>query len=61
LTGRRSIALTAANLAAMDAVLIVTDHEAVDYPLIGRKAKLVIDTRNAMAKAGIVHSKIVKA
>jgi len=32
-----------------DCVLIVTDHKAVDYELIAREAKLVVDTRNAMA------------
>ena len=61
LTGRRSTALTARNLAAMDAVLIVTDHEAVDYALVGQKAKLIVDTRNVMAKAGIKSAKVVKA
>jgi UDP-N-acetyl-D-glucosamine dehydrogenase len=61
LTDRRSVALTAARVAAADAVLIVTDHDAVDYRLIGRKAKLVVDTRNAMARAGIRSPKVVKA
>ncbi|MDY0884300.1 nucleotide sugar dehydrogenase [Dongia soli] len=61
LTGRRSAPLTARNLASTDAVLIVTDHEAVDYALVGQKAKLIVDTRNVMAKAGIKSSKLVKA
>lgn len=30
-----------------DAVMIVTDHQAVDYGMVVRKARLVIDTRNA--------------
>ncbi len=49
LTGRTSAALDAATLAAADAVLIVTDHQAVDYALVAETARLVIDTRNAMA------------
>lgn len=61
LTGRRSSALTAKTLAATDAVLIVTDHDAVDYHLIGAKAKLIIDTRNVMARLGIDSDKVVKA
>lgn len=52
LTGRASTALTAATLEATDAVLIATDHDNVDYALIAAKAKLVIDTRNAMARLG---------
>ncbi|HEX9448224.1 MAG TPA: nucleotide sugar dehydrogenase, partial [Dongiaceae bacterium] len=61
LTGRRSTAMTARTIAAADAVLIVTDHDAVDYDLIAAKAKLIVDTRNAMAKRGSRSSKIVKA
>ena len=30
--------------------MVVTDHTAVDYRMIGRHAKLVVDTRNAMPK-----------
>jgi hypothetical protein len=30
--------------------MIVTDHTAVDYPMIKRTAKLVVDTRNAIPK-----------
>ncbi len=61
LAGRRSIALSARTIAAADLVLVVTDHDAVDWALIGRRARLVVDTRNAMARAGIVHDRIVKA
>jgi UDP-N-acetyl-D-glucosamine dehydrogenase len=31
-------------------VLILTDHDAVDYSAIAQHAKLVVDTRNAMAR-----------
>jgi UDP-N-acetyl-D-glucosamine dehydrogenase len=37
--------LTKELLESQDAVLIVTDHTAVDYPLVARHAPLVIDTR----------------
>jgi UDP-N-acetyl-D-glucosamine dehydrogenase len=59
--GRRSTPISAETLAAHDAVLIATDHDAVDYPLVGRRARLVVDTRNAMARRGIVSANIVKA
>ena len=43
-----SIALTDDAVGACDSVLIVTDHADVDYGLLGRSAKLIVDTRNAM-------------
>jgi UDP-N-acetyl-D-glucosamine dehydrogenase len=46
----RSVALDAASVAAADCVMIVTDHSDVDYRMIERNAKLVVDTRNAMRK-----------
>jgi UDP-N-acetyl-D-glucosamine dehydrogenase len=61
LTGRKSIALTDKNIAAHDVVLIATDHDAVDYKALVKAARLVVDTRNACAKAGARMSKVVKA
>jgi len=46
----RSVALDSKTVAAADCVMIVTDHTAVDYHMIKRHAKLVVDTRNAMPK-----------
>jgi UDP-N-acetyl-D-glucosamine dehydrogenase len=59
----KSHALTPESAAAADAVLIVTDHAAVDYAMIGRHARLIIDTRNAMARvpAGSIVARVVKA
>jgi len=53
--------LTTATLKAADAVLIATDHTDVDYGLVGRAAKIVIDTRNAMPRGGRAKAKIVRA
>ena len=61
LTGRRSVDLGAAMLAGYDAVLIATDHDAVDYALVAAHARVVVDTRNVMVKAGISGSTVVKA
>ena len=61
LTGRQSVELTAQTLASYDAVLIATDHDGIDYALIARHARLVIDTRNAMERAGVKNDKVVKA
>jgi UDP-N-acetyl-D-glucosamine dehydrogenase len=46
----RSIELTPERVAAADCVMVVTDHTSVDYRMIKRKAKLVVDTRNAIPK-----------
>lgn len=61
LAGRRSVDLTSGALAAYDAVLIATDHDAVDYALLSRAARLVVDTRNAMARRGLPGERVVKA
>ncbi len=46
----RSVALDPQTVAAVDCVMVVTDHTSVDYRMIRRSAKLVVDTRNAMPK-----------
>jgi UDP-N-acetyl-D-glucosamine dehydrogenase len=40
-----SIPLSAETLEAVDAVVLVTNHQAVDYDLVAKHATLVIDTR----------------
>ncbi|WCJ59174.1 nucleotide sugar dehydrogenase [Fontisphaera persica] len=47
--GTRSVPLTAAEVRKYDAVLIATHHRQVDYALLARHARLIVDTRNAMA------------
>ena len=47
LTGLRSIPLTAERLDRFDAVVIVTDHDAVDHAALVARSRLVLDTRNA--------------
>ena len=58
-----SVPLTPEALSGAHAVLIVTDHRAVDYGLVARHARLVVDTRNAMARAGATYPscRVVKA
>ncbi len=56
-----SVPLKAETLEAADCVLIVTDHDAVDYELIGRHARLVVDTRNAMARVSQPRARVIKA
>lgn len=40
--------LTDAALAAADCVVVVTDHSAFDWAYIGARARLIVDTRNAL-------------
>jgi UDP-N-acetyl-D-glucosamine dehydrogenase len=44
----RSVPLTPETLGAVDTVVVVTDHTAVDYALVARHAPLVVDTRGVM-------------
>jgi UDP-N-acetyl-D-glucosamine dehydrogenase len=61
LTGRASVTLSPETIKSYDAVLIATDHDAVDYKALVSAARLVVDTRNACAKAGLTGDNIVKA
>ena len=61
LAGRKSVAWTANQLATYDAILIATDHDGVDFSLLSAQTMLVVDTRNACARAGVTGSHIVKA
>ncbi|MBX3147133.1 MAG: nucleotide sugar dehydrogenase [Gemmatimonadales bacterium] len=45
-----SVPLTKESLAAADCVVIVTDHSNIDYDLVRREARRVVDTRNALRK-----------
>ncbi|MCD8139169.1 MAG: nucleotide sugar dehydrogenase [Planctomycetaceae bacterium] len=57
----KSKPLTAAGLKKYDAVVIATNHDDIDYALLGRAARLIVDTRNAMAKVGVVKARVCKA
>jgi UDP-N-acetyl-D-glucosamine dehydrogenase len=53
-----SVALDAETVAGYDAVLLATDHDAFDYDLIRKCARLIVDTRGVYASGG---ANIVKA
>ena len=61
LAGRKSVALTQQSVSSYDAILIATDHDAVDYGLISVHGKVVIDTRNAMERHHLPSGNVVKA
>jgi UDP-N-acetyl-D-glucosamine dehydrogenase len=53
--------LNAAALEGSDCVVIVTDHEAIDWRMVGRHAALIVDTRNVMAALDGVRARVLKA
>ena len=56
---KKSIPLTEAAVREADCLVIITDHSVFDYVALGRQAKLVVDTRNAMVKAGAKGARVV--
>jgi len=62
LAGRQSVAWTPSEFAtSFDAVLIVTDHDAVDYRELVESIDLVVDTRNATRNIDCERTRIVLA
>ncbi|SFP45493.1 UDP-N-acetyl-D-glucosamine dehydrogenase [Mesorhizobium sp. NFR06] len=59
--GRRSVELTEAALKDFDAVVIATDHDAIDYRTIADHAPLIVDTRNVFGRLGLARGTVVKA
>jgi UDP-N-acetyl-D-glucosamine dehydrogenase len=39
----------------------LSDHDSIDYMSLANSARLIVDTRNACARAGAVGEHIVKA
>lgn len=61
LAGRKSVPWRADLAADYHAVLIVTDHDTVDYAALAAHAPLIVDTRNACRKAGVTAGRVVHA
>lgn len=59
--GMKSLDLTPETLQSFDAVLISTDHDAIDWALIVKHARLIVDTRNVCNRNGLFDGKIHKA
>ena len=56
-----SVPLSPEILGQADCVVIATDHDAIDWETVGREARLVVDTRNAMSTVKAPSARIVKA
>jgi UDP-N-acetyl-D-glucosamine dehydrogenase len=46
----RSVELSPEAVAESDCILVVTDHSAIDYDMVRDRARLVVDTRNALRR-----------
>jgi UDP-N-acetyl-D-glucosamine dehydrogenase len=55
------LALDPAIVSEFDAVLIATDHDVIDYVALANSAKLIVDTRNACARAGADLTNVINA
>jgi UDP-N-acetyl-D-glucosamine dehydrogenase len=58
--GRKAVNASPA-FGSYHAVLICTDHDAVDYAAIVNSARLIVDTRNVIAKLELAAENVVKA
>jgi UDP-N-acetyl-D-glucosamine dehydrogenase len=56
---RTGVPFSDAELARADAVVIVTDHSAIDYQRLVDKAALVVDTRNSLARTKPSRARVV--
>jgi UDP-N-acetyl-D-glucosamine dehydrogenase len=59
--GMKSVDLSPAALGGYDCVLVATNHAVYDWQLIADHAKLIVDTRNALAKVKQAKARVVKA
>jgi len=60
-SGIRSAELNPESVASYNAVLIATDHDAVNYERLSENARLIIDTRNVMGRKGLQLGNVIKA
>lgn len=61
LVGRKSVAYTPERIAQYDAVVITTEHSSVDYAMLAKHARLIVDSRNAMERRKLAGKNVVKA
>jgi UDP-N-acetyl-D-glucosamine dehydrogenase len=61
LAGQASIALSPEAVSAYSAVLIATDHDAIDYGLLAKHVRMIVDTRNVMSRKGYRNTNVVLA
>jgi UDP-N-acetyl-D-glucosamine dehydrogenase len=58
---KESVKISGDTINSYDLIVLSTDHDSFDYNLISENAKLIIDTRNAFERHGIMKPQIYKA
>ncbi len=61
LAGRPAVPWSRETMEALDAAIICTDHDALDYQLLLDHAPLIVDSRGAIRRLGLVSDKVVQA
>jgi UDP-N-acetyl-D-glucosamine dehydrogenase len=61
LAGKQSVLFDEQVLSEQEAAVIVTDHDNIDYRTLARCSRLVIDTRNALARVDERFDSVAKA
>jgi len=59
--GKQSVAAGSSAMRECDAIVIVTDHDDIDYRNLIAMDKLIVDTRNAIEGRGLTCRKLIKA
>ena len=57
----KNLDLTKNTIEEQDAIVITTDHTSIDYPALGKYAKLIVDTRNIMATVKNPKARVIRA
>ena len=57
----KNLDLTKNTIEEQDAIVITTDHTSIDYLLLGKHAKLIVDTRNIMATVKNPKARVIRA
>jgi UDP-N-acetyl-D-glucosamine dehydrogenase len=61
LKGRASVPLDQATISTYDVLVVSTDHDSIDYALIAKYGRLLIDTRNVFSRRGLNGDNVIKA
>jgi UDP-N-acetyl-D-glucosamine dehydrogenase len=56
-----NVELDATSVASYDAVVILSDHDAIDHKALATQARLIVDTRNAVRSRGLSSKRLVLA
>jgi len=57
----KNLNLTKNTIEEQDVIVITTDHTSIDYPSLGKHAKLIVDTRNIMATVKNPKARVIRA